>query len=224
MDLGDSYMGRRVRYHGDGTFTISRLRDTKIIDSHFTRVPGKARWFMKHDNAWTDVKLEGEIANIVGKGPSLDLIRDHHLKHGPVFAINEAIHAMEKLDIKDLYCVQQDTRLKNKCQPKYSTLITSSMAAVHYRDYDKLFVYNPAEINLNYQTPTVICIITMLLKRGFTDFQFWGFDAAITENCMYAKSIGYHPGLGGMDPGRFILHKKAIEDLLDPYTFKFNMP
>ena len=49
-------------------------------------------------------------------------------------------------------------------------------------------------------------------------------DAAVTENCIYAKSIGYHPGAGGMDPGRFILHKKAIEALLDPYTFKFNMP
>jgi hypothetical protein len=98
------------------------------------------------------------------------------------------------------------------------------MAAIHYRNYEKLFVYNPAEIGLNYQTPTVICTITMLLKAGYSKFQLWGFDAAVSQNCMYADSIGYHPGAGGLDPGRFILHKKAIEDLLEGYDYEFNMP
>jgi len=224
MDLGDSYMGKRVRYHGDGTFTVARIRDTTWLDKEFVRVPGRLRWFSKYDNGWADLKLEGEIANIVGKGPSLDKLKKWNFPHGPIFGINEAIHTLEGLELKKLYCVQQDTRLKGKCQPKYATMLSSNMAAVHYRKYDKLYVYNPAELNLNYQTPTVICIITMLLKAGFTDFQLWGFDAAVNQDCMYAKSLGYHPGAGGLDPGRFILHKKAIEDLLDPYTFKFNMP
>jgi hypothetical protein len=224
MDLGDSYMGNRVRYHGDGTFTILRLRDTTFIDKHFTRVPGKQRWFIRHHNAWTDIGLEGETANIIGKGPSLDSLRSWQFAKGPIFAINEAIHVVEKLDVKDTYCVQQDTGLRAKCLPKYATLIASNMAATHYRDYEKLYVYNPAEIGLNYHTPTVICIITMLLECGFTNFQFWGFDAAVNQNCMYAKSIGYHPGAGGLNPGRFVAHKKAIEDLLEGCEHKFNMP
>jgi hypothetical protein len=83
MDLGDSFMGHRVRYHGDGTFTVARLRDLSLIDKHFTRVPGRERWFIKNDNAWTDITFEGDTANIIGKGPSLDKLRSWHLKKGP---------------------------------------------------------------------------------------------------------------------------------------------
>lgn len=50
-----------------------------------------------------------EIAWIVGKGPSLALLSREHIGPGPVIAINEAILAVEALDVANpLYSMQKD--------------------------------------------------------------------------------------------------------------------
>lgn len=62
----------------------------------------------------------GQRAFIIGKGPSLDtveVIRDQ-LATGVIFCLNESIHQVEKLDLPQVYVVQQDSELEFRCTPK----------------------------------------------------------------------------------------------------------
>ena len=216
---------RKVRTANNGMYYMIRNDATveEYMDCHFQRVKNELKWYAKIEK--TDFKkfidkYKNKVCNIIGKGPSLDLITQID-NDGPIICINEAIHIVEKLNLKnDIYCVQQDTRLAGTCKPETGTLFINSIAKKYYEDIDNKYIYAPESLKLRSTSLSALISIEIGKLFGCNSFELYAFDASMTMDTRYARSIGYRPKKHG-DPKRFLRHRAMIEKQLEGCRFEF---
>ena len=170
--------------------------------------------------------FNGKACYIVGKGPSLDFLSEKDFPDAtlPVICINESIHKVEKLTITNqLFCMQQDTSLKDTCRPKRAILICSTPARYWYRDVTKMYTFLVTSFGIKHPTLTAGYAIKMALSLGTTSFVFLCFDACVNKKTAYAKCIGYECTRGG-NPKRFLSHRAAYEVFLGNTTREWLCP
>lgn len=208
----------RLRRNADGSYWIPKS-DAQVegqLDLQMNRVPGTLTWFPKYDSLpFEDIYsvVKGSIVNIIGKGPSMDKLTKQHTMGLPTFAINEAIHTAEKLnDPKITFGIVQDGNLKSTCRPKEAGLIVNARVVSWYNDYPKLWVFLPHFFGFSGNVLTAEVAIKLAIQGGATKIRMLAFDAAVSQDVSYAKSLGYPPNLYG-PPSRFLTHRQSIEAL-----------
>ena len=137
-------------------------------------------------------------AYVVGKGPSLDAltVADFPDATAPVLAVNEAIHAIERLGLPNpLFCVQQDAGLNETCRPKAATWLLSAQAWKTGKGdtCQHAIKYTPAEFGLLSKTLTSAVAMRLARLAGIRDITMLAFDAHFSGNCDYATAIGHEP-------------------------------
>jgi len=223
LPMSDFELPVGVRILANGTYCLVRANRTieKYMDEHLKRSggPRERLWFPELEGAEVNVfkdLFKGQVCTIVGKGPSLDLLNQKDIKgEGPVIALNEAIHKVEKLGLsKDkhpLFVVQQDAHLKDSCQPtkKDTKLLVSYLSGKCAKDHENRFLYRPVDLGLRDASLTVQVAIEFARLWGCKEVKLIAFDACTNGNTDYAESIGYPSSKGG-DPKRFIRQKDIV--------------
>lgn len=156
---------------------------------------------------------KGEHGYLVGKGPSLDglTVRDFPDEQAPIVAINEAIHAVERLRLKNpLICLQQDASLALSCRPKESYWFLSAQAWAKSRgdDYPRAVKFFPKDFGYSARTITAAVGMRLLGLAGIRQITMLAFDAFFSAECGYANSVGSAPG---KNPARFIQFAKYLD-------------
>lgn len=228
-----NYGGMRITTHVDGTFTIPRQNREvmQYLDEDFQRVGGtELRWKRR---SFPDLGInslesifKGKTVYIIGKGPSLDLLKAGHFEDDTsiIIALNEAIHKVESLDLKNpIFMLQQDMGLRNTCKPKKAGVLISIHAQHWYSDYKNKYIYNPRAMNLVGSQLAVICAIEIAKSLGASGFKMLCFDACVTKETAYANCIG-HPSTSGGDPARFLKHRKHIDKHLAGFKVRWITP
>lgn len=206
----------RIRIHRDGSLWLakSHKKTEAYLDKMYCRVKGEMRWFPRiADTRMPELenKYPGKMVYIIGKGPSLDYLTTEMIPEDIiVIALNESIHKVESLDFpNDLYVVQQDVGLKETCRPRRGALLLSYRCRGFYSDFPNRYLYHAVNFSLNYSALSVLVGIEISKYMGIEKFVFCCFDACVTKDTGYAKSIGYEPTRGG-DPNRFLGHRNRI--------------
>lgn len=215
----------RIRTMADGSFMISR-RDKDVeayLDEHYMRLKNQLLWVprpVKQANMPMLIPVfDGKPCNIVGKGPSLDRIKEATFTPGPIICINESIHAVEPLQLPNpLFLIQQDAGLRDTCRPKLATTgcLIAKMSQHYYANVPNVYVFEPRSYVGTNSELTVCCTIEIAKALGASSFQFLAFDACVNKNTRYAEAIGYPSTLGGL-PARFLNHRARIEAHLTGY-------
>ncbi len=156
--------------------------------------------------------FQGRNVYIVGKGPSLDALTSECITNprSPVIGINEAIHAVEELDIPNpTFLVQQDIRLRQTCQPKHSIALCSAHSRVVTKNFDNVFFYAPGRYGCKDHTLSVLIAIAIVRSCGASALSLVSFDACTHLDTGYAERIGTDPAAVG-SVRRFLNHRKRI--------------
>lgn len=218
MKLPEKLGKSRYIYNPDGTVSIPR-RDREAeewFDKNMERCGAELRWAPKmNSDTLAGLKLEGNEATIIGKGPSLDLIKAEDLI-GPVICINESIKKIEEINPENpVYAICQDDWLKDSCVPKLET--SKALVSVNLRNYYSrcpyVFTFVPREvIPRGAMNITANIAISILKNKGFKKINMLAFDAALGQSTDYAKIVGYKSSDKG-DPNRFKNHRAAMESV-----------
>lgn len=156
-------------------------------------------------------------AYVVGKGPSLDYLRRSLFTdtRAPVVAINEAIHAVEKLNLPNpVFCFQQDGSLFSSCRPKNGTWVLSTQAWVRGKGdtYPKAIKYTPQELDSTPGSLTGLVALRALSRAGYTKATMVAFDAHFGKELGYAKVIGHTHIKAKRADDRFIKNDQVMEE------------
>ena len=153
-------------------------------------------------------KHKGETAWMVGKGPSLQYLTADYIGPGPVITINQAIIAVEDLELPNqVYSMQKDGgslrrgkdvqaltpkcdhsgQCPNQCgyvvRPKRATLIVHNLESLYcFDDYSPRYVFELADFGLTQNTCSFVIAIKMGQLFGCTSFNFISFDAHVLKN------------------------------------------
>lgn len=176
-------------------------------------------------------KVDDDIKTvwIIGKGPSLQFLKKEDIGEGLVITLNEAILAVEPMNLPNLiYSLQKDggkfkncTDNKNcpeRCgkmvRPKNATLILHDKESKYcYPNYPKRYVFSLADLNLGDNVFSFIFAIQLAKRMGIEKFNFVSFDAHTKEDFNV-----YLPGKGiiGKDkmyPGQKWLLRPYIKNI-----------
>ena len=156
----------------------------------------------------------GDTVYIIGKGPSLDELTNQDFEefpNAPVLCVNESVHAIEKLNIKNpLFCIQYDKLKGVSNKPKRATWFLSEYSwEAQNGERDGAIRYELNKIWPNKPNLTAATAISMAKLAGADQAVMLGFDAAFSKNCDYAKSIGHGPKLPGKSDTRFVLFSES---------------
>ena len=212
----------RIRQKTDGSIWIPR-RDRKTeeyLDQLYERVAdNQLVWFPRIENPQHVMNLTqkypGKIATIVGKGPSLDFLSEHHFEGSgnPVIAINQAIHKVEAvaplLLRDDLFILQQDQGID--CRPQRAQLLLHATLKHLYPEITNRFLFQDRTFGYGARQLSVIMAIKIAKLMGCTQLNLVSFDASVNGQTHYARVIGIDPVLtasGGQE--RFLAHKARI--------------
>jgi len=225
------YGGCRIRQHSStGEYWIVRphREAEKFLDEHACRVPGQLKWVPKFlsDRRIGELhsKFTDKVCQIVGKGPSLDFLRKEHFTDGPIIALNEAIHAVEELQLdNDIHALQQDAKLRATCLPKRSPIFVETKAANYYGDIESAFLFQNSSLGLNPNSLSVTAAIAIAKTLGTSGFRLLCFDACVNQQTTYAKRIGYKSTWGGL-PERFFGHRAKILGQAHPLNVEWVIP
>jgi hypothetical protein len=225
------YANCKIRQHrSTGEYWIVRPHRLaeKFLDEHCHRVPGQLKWTSRFISDHRIDELHpvfmGKVCHIVGKGPSLDHLRSEHFHSGPVIALNEAIHAVEELQLKNAtHALQQDAKLRATCLPKRSPIFVETKAANYYGNVENAYLFQNAALGLNPSSLSVTAAILIAKTLGATSFRLLCFDACVNQKTTYAKRIGYKSTWGG-SPERFHKHRSKILRRAKPLDVEWVIP
>jgi len=214
----DHVFGVRLRRHPDGSVWLPRSnrKVERYMDEHFLRAGRELRWHYPIDEPMRIENLKGLYAGkpcyIVGKGPSLDHLKPSDLGDGPVIAINESVHQVEKLVPcpEDLYLMQQDTGIN--CRPKVAVPLLYFYIKHLYPEIKQRFVFTDTDFGRQRHGLTVLVAIACAKYMGCTSIVLVSFDACVNKQTGYAKCIGHSPAKthSGSEK-RFLKHRRLIE-------------
>lgn len=206
----------RIRRHQDGSYWIPR-ENKQIegeLDLQMNRVLGSLRWFPKYNSRNLQEiydLIAGKEVNIVGKGPSLDLLTAEDFGNRPTFALNEAIHTAERLNDPEItFGIVQDGSLKSTCLPKRAGLLVNARVMPWYAGYPRMWVFQLQDFGLEVTALSALVAVRIATLGGASSLRMLAFDAAMTQDLHYAPSVGYQPNLFGR-PARFLTHREDIE-------------
>lgn len=221
----DFVLPKKVRILSDGTYYLVRAdrHIEQYMDDNFKRYPNERKWYPDIEDSNLDMLrglFEGQTANIIGKGPSLDYLSANDIVDGPIIALNEAIHVVELLGLPNsTMVVQQDSHLGDKCVPSNdrTKMLVSFMAKQCGKDFANRIVYNPVSLGLRDASLSAQIAVGLCRLFGISKIRFLCFDACVNGNTNYAKAIGSKPEEHG-EPTRFLRHR----DILKTAAKKFN--
>ena len=221
----------RIRHWDDGTFGIVR-RDLKVekeLDSKYVRI-GALKWAMKVEDGLEIDSLrkyvDGKLAYIVGKGPSLDHVskNDFPNQDALIICINESIHKINELGLPNkLIGMQSDGKLKDTCFVEGCGLLVTERAHNWYPDHKEKYVFNTLHFGLGKGAITVASGIAILKSLGVKEIKLVSFDSCTDGSLSYAQCIGYSSALGGK-PERFNNHPSIIADAIRGIPFEHITP
>jgi hypothetical protein len=186
----------------------------------YEKVAGENVWFPKNTGgSYTQFENQfiGKKAYVIGKGPSLDTLVRIEDENCLIFALNQAIHVVEKLQQNWnglLFCVQQDATLQDKCIPKNAIHLLSESAKGWNPN---AVLFNMSNFGVRENCITAVATIKLAKYMGVKDFTFLAFDACKTKNTSYAKTIGGKPP----KPEQFLKHKAWMEKELKDCKYSF---
>jgi hypothetical protein len=157
----------------------------------------------------------GRDVYIIGKGPSLDLIKGTDFKPGwPVLCLNESVERINTLNISNpIYMIQTDTGLT--INPGRAELMLCNNIKHLYPEYESRFLWRAEQFGYGVSARLSVEIaIKIAIMMGCKTAYMMAFDATVNGNTSYAESIGHDPKLAGQEkfPGqRFLKHKKYME-------------
>lgn len=206
-----------MRRLDDGSFVLIRANSEleALYNRTMIRVPGQLKWFPKgtgKDVQELKDRFKDCHAYLIGKGPSLDNLKESDFKEGcPIFCINESIKKINTLSLKNLiFVIQQDCDLRETCRPNPGgTMIVSHNAHLFYEDTEK-YVFSAVKLGLDDSALSALCAVEILKLCGITEVTLYCFDACTTLDTGYASIIGYSPTKAG-DPKRFLTHRIRID-------------
>lgn len=197
----------------DGSFILYHPNKTieDQMDAEYDRWGSERRWSPKRTGPQYNFFKNKHVncrAVIIGKGPSLDALRQEDFKPDDiVFCCNDSVHHIISLCLNNqLYSVQLDEGLKNTCH---------TIHAIHFiSEWAKDWVPDAVVLPTNHKKKLLTAIEAILLARhmGIERFALYAFDAMKCESISYANCIGYTPG---RNPERFLGHKDYILASLD---------
>jgi Nucleotide-diphospho-sugar transferase len=213
-------LGRvRIRTSEDGTVTIPRADRIAeaFLDEHMLRCRNELMWKPKFVEGTRSLSVlepvfAGNRCYIVGKGPSLDKIKEKDFPdpRAPVIALNEAVLVIEQLDIPNpIFGLQQDARLKDTCYPEHAELLVSQKAIQFYDGKERVYAFSSLTYGLSINSLSVLAAMEIAKSFKTLGFYFVCFDAATSGKLEYAKSVPYSPAEVG-DPKRFKGHKARM--------------
>jgi len=219
-------LGRvRVRRGYDGTYYITRKDPVAeaYLDKRCSRMVNQLRWFpyLPSQDAILDLcpLFDKKGCYIIGKGPSLDNIREEHFPNSdaPIIALNESVHAVEKLNLPNaIFALQQDSKLQDACYPTRGKLFVSIKAANWYAECERVYIFDSRYYKLNLNALSVSVAVKLAKSLGTNHFTLVCFDACVNGNLKYAKAITdiSHDVLWGGSLTRFSDHRARIEQRL----------
>jgi hypothetical protein len=201
-----------IRKLPDGSILLIRPTPELIkkYDSEMLRIKGEYRWLPK-DNYKSLEQFPYRDCNfyIVGKGRSLDLLKDHHFDGiSPVLCINHSILKIQSLNIKNpIFLIQQDSFNEIILNERVQVLLSQNIKGFYQKQREK-YLFVPANFRVNTNALTAICAIEIIKLFNGQHVTMYGFDACITGETDYAKTVG-HP-VGG-NPNRFLSHRLTLD-------------
>ena len=183
------------------------------IISNRRLVQQKSGYFsLEHDNTGTQIRLgqyEKATCFIIGKGASLDNLSEEHFMargSGPIIALNEAIHKVNKLKLPlPQYALQQDYILGEICYNHNGAMILSG------DKMETLYLYHSNRIVLREHTvqPSICLAVDIAIQWGCNRIVFLCCDAHAKGITTLAKGIGYSSSKYG-DPNRYLEQTKEL--------------
>lgn len=221
----------RVRESQDGTLYLTRRdkRAEAFLDKHATRIQNQLRWYPTFSEKLNlkDVRefFQDRGCYIVGKGPSLDHLRAEHFTEAwPVICLNESVHEVERLGIKNtVFGLQQDAKLRNTCLPKRGRMFVSVKAANFYAGEEGIYVFDSRHFKLSMDSLSVSAAIRIAKYLGTIGFELLCFDASVNKKVDYAKCIKYDATWGGVKK-RFLTHRPKILGHIGELPVVFTIP
>lgn len=149
-----------------------------------------------------------EGAHLIGKGPSLDQLSpsDFPDPTRPVLAINESIHAVERLGLPNpIFSIVQDGRVAAASRPAQGTWLLSKQAwqAGNGSAHPRAFMFTPGDLNSKSSSLTACVAMQLLSRAGIKCIKMHAFDAKFGNEMKYAKCIGYEHVKYNKDKNRF---------------------
>lgn len=216
-----------VRVLGNGMMGIPRhnAEIERWMDARYIRKYNCLMWSPVSNGGkpLADFKkyFTGPTCYFVGKGPSLDHLTAEDFKEvdAPIFAINEAIHKVESLDIPNqIFCLQLDASLGNTCVPKRGIIFIAPHANHKLIGVENKVVFIPEDYGHTMHSLSIECAIAIVRSfQTVTNYNLLCFDSCFAnvadrstyDKLNYAECIGYKPTKGG-DPKRFLGHRVKI--------------
>lgn len=156
-------------------------------------------------------------AHIIGKGPSLDTLTaaDFPDPAWPVLAVNESIHAIEKLHLPNpVFGITQDARVAMASKPARSSWLLSKQAWKEGKgdSTPNAYQYTPALFK-GCKTSTLTACMALEIIHLTTIKQVWmhAFDAHFGNEMRYAACIGYDYTKWNKDKTRFKRYSNTIQ-------------
>lgn len=165
-------------------------------------------------------------AHIIGKGPSLDTLTrlDFPDPSWPIFAINESIHAIERLNLPNpIFGITQDARVAPASKPSKGTWLLSKQAwkAGNGDALSNAYQFTPALLG-NSKTSTLTACIAMEIIRltPIKEIRMHAFDAKFGTDMQYAKCIGYDHTKFNKDKTRFKRYAVTMQNAASKHGIK----
>lgn len=136
----------------------------------------------------------GRVANIVGKGISLDNIRPEHFSphpQDPIFCTNSAIKIINKLGLdRPIFLVQQDSGLGEKAgATEANVVLLHNRLRNVYRQHPWRFFYRAVKYGLTRSSLSGECAIVCTQIMGCQFFRMLCFDASVNGDLRYPTCL-----------------------------------
>jgi hypothetical protein len=157
-------------------------------------------------------KYINQTGYIVGKGPSLQYLKETYFESGPIITLNQAIIKVEQLQLKnDIYSMQKDGsspdpwKLTNDCPSKncYSCpfglvypkkaylLIHKHESAYCLPDYEERYEFDNEKLGLLITHFSALSAFKILRHFGCNNIKFVSCDSYVNKNIeTYVPNIG----------------------------------
>lgn len=165
-------------------------------------------------------------AHIIGKGPSLDTLTrlDFPDPSWPIFAINESIHAIERMNLPNpVFAITQDARVAMASKPSRSPWLLSKQAwkAGNGDAVPNAYQFTPALLNNSRTSTLTACIALEILHlTPIKQVRMHAFDAKFGNTMQYAKCIGYDHMKFNKDKTRFKRYVVTMQNTANKHGIK----